>query len=94
MNFAIQKGPHDTGAWQLIERGEVELNDDWFEAFKKQLGVPEHWAEFWNRERKKNPDWPEQVPPPPVIDAKTMFWRMMRYVWPSITRDFQCQSNC
>jgi len=93
VNFAIQKGPHDTGAWQLIERGECVLNDEWFEAFRKQLSVPEHWAEFYRRESTKNKDMAKDVPPVPHIDAKTMFWRMMRisrepdpYMYPALRK--------
>jgi FMN phosphatase YigB (HAD superfamily) len=98
VNFAIQKGPADTGAWQLIERGEVELNDDWFVAFKKQLGRPEVWAEFWKREQAKKAGVKDieggtDVPPVPDIDAKKMFWRMMRmsrapdpYMYPALKK--------
>lgn len=94
VNFAIQKGPADTGAWQLIERGEVELNDDWFVAFKGQLSRPEVWAEFWKREEaKKGKNGVTDVPPVPDIDAKKMFWRMMRmsrapdpYMYPALKK--------
>ncbi|KAF2278787.1 HAD-like protein [Westerdykella ornata] len=85
INFAIQKGPHDTGAWQLIERGEVELNDEWFEKFRAQLSVREHWVEFVERERAKGKgrelgigEVGEAVPEVPGVDAKKLFWRMMR----------------
>ncbi|ORY14467.1 HAD-like domain-containing protein [Clohesyomyces aquaticus] len=86
INFSIQKGPH-TGAWQLIERGETELNDAWFSAFKAQLSVPAHWEEFWVKTSVKpsaenGAPVPEvavdKVPPVPHIDAKKLFWRMMR----------------
>ena len=46
INFAIQKGPQDTGAWQRIERGECELDEEWFEAFGRQVSCQEHWREF------------------------------------------------
>ncbi|KAF2185690.1 HAD-like protein [Zopfia rhizophila CBS 207.26] len=86
VNFAIQKGPHN-GAWQLVERGECDLNDDWFRAFKAQLSVPEHWAEFWTKQsvKKSAGKGPpvsqatvDKIPPVPDIDATKMFWRMMR----------------
>ncbi|KAH4260176.1 hypothetical protein HBH70_089860 [Parastagonospora nodorum] len=88
INYAIQKGPHDTGAWQLIERGEVELNDDWFASFKKQLTKPEVWSEYLQKQVK---DGATGLGQPieggkidghgkgvPDIDAKRLFWRMMK----------------
>jgi hypothetical protein len=85
VNFAIQKGPHDTGAWQLIERGECVLDDVWFEDFRKQLSMKEHWEEFCMREAKKGVKGVGNgtrgsVPPVPNVEAKKMFWRMMRCV--------------
>lgn len=86
VNFAIQKGPYDTGAWQLIERGEVELNDDWFRAFKAQLSIQSVWEEYYKKwsaqQSKETGAVPQaavgQIPPVPNIDAKKMFWQMMR----------------
>jgi hypothetical protein len=82
INFAIQKGPADTGAWQLIERGECELNDEWFEAFRKQLMRQEVWEDFVKREagKRKKELRPSEVGRVPHIEAKKLFWRMMRYV--------------
>ncbi|KAF2470144.1 HAD-like protein [Lindgomyces ingoldianus] len=89
VNFAIQKGPQN-GAWQLIERGECELNDDWFRAFKAQLSIPKHWKEYCIKAAVKSCAEKglstnseavvghEQAPPVPEIDAKKLFWRMMR----------------
>ncbi|KAH7132254.1 HAD-like domain-containing protein [Dendryphion nanum] len=77
INFSIQKGPHDTGAWQLIERGETILDDTWFAAFKAQLSIPAHWTEFW-RTKTDAGRHGAPVPPVPDINAKSMFWEMMR----------------
>ncbi|KAF2628367.1 HAD-like protein [Macroventuria anomochaeta] len=101
INYAIQKGPHDTGAWQLIERGEVELNDDWFASFKAQLSRHEIWREYLAKltqqqslggaggsalEGGKPPNVPE-------IDVKKLFWRMMKisrepdpYMYPALRK--------
>ncbi|KAK7185263.1 hypothetical protein DPSP01_000903 [Paraphaeosphaeria sporulosa] len=89
INHAIQRGPPDTGAWQLIERGACPLDDAWFAAFKAQLSRPEVWREYWVRFHARGgghadtgPSGVElgaQVPPVPAIAAKTLFWRMMRY---------------
>ncbi|PSN66212.1 HAD-like protein [Corynespora cassiicola Philippines] len=72
INFAIQRGPADTGAWQLIERGDVLLDDAWFTAFKAQLEDRDSWAQFLAKNKKKGGG------AVPAIDAKRLFWRMMR----------------
>ncbi|KAF2710116.1 epoxide hydrolase-like protein [Pleomassaria siparia CBS 279.74] len=76
INHSIQKGPHDAGAWQLIERGECVLDDEWFAAFKKQLSVPEHWSAYWVKHGQGKEG--ESVPKVPDIDSKRLFWDMMR----------------
>lgn len=85
INHAIQRGPHSTGAWQLIERGEVPLNDAWFVSFKAQLSRPEIWREYLAKTTQQAAlggaggsaleGGKAQVPD---IDAKKLFWRMMR----------------
>ncbi|EMD58916.1 hypothetical protein GGP41_000573 [Bipolaris sorokiniana] len=98
INYAIQKGPHDTGAWQLIERGEVELNDAWFASFKQQLSRPEVWSEYLQKLSKKQSVGGGQAvvggtPAVPNIDAKRLFWRMMKisrtpdpYMYPALRK--------
>lgn len=100
INFAIQKGPHDTGAWQLIERGEVELNDAWFASFREQLSRPEIWKEYLQKlARTSNGAGGGQAidggsqPSVPTIDAKRLFWRMMKisrapdpYMYPALRK--------
>lgn len=98
INFAIQKGPHDTGAWQLIERGEVELNDDWFASFKHQLSRPEVWSEYLQKLTQHESVGGGQAiaggkPTVPQIDAKKLFWRMMKisrapdpYMYPALRK--------
>ncbi|KAJ4305891.1 hypothetical protein N0V90_001424 [Kalmusia sp. IMI 367209] len=88
INHAIQRGPADTGAWQLIERGETPLDDAWFAAFKAQLERPHIWRDYWVRWAERGGGYADpgstaslgdKVPPVPRIDAKKLFWRMMRY---------------
>lgn len=98
INYAIQKGPHDTGAWQLIERGEVVLDDDWFASFKKQLSRPEVWSEYLQKLAKQQSVGGGQAidggtPAVPEIDAKRLFWRMMKisrapdpYMYPALRK--------
>ncbi|KAF2126907.1 HAD-like protein [Dothidotthia symphoricarpi CBS 119687] len=99
INYAIQAGPHDTGAWQLIERGDVELNDDWFAAFRTQLSNPQVWGAYLRKVAAQGELGGGQVvdggglPPVPDINAKTLFWRMMRisrapdpYMYPALRK--------
>lgn len=88
INHAIQQGPADTGAWQLIERGETPLDDAWFAAFKAQLSRPHIWRAYWIRWSERggghadtgtSSTLGDNVPPVPDIEAKKLFWRMMRY---------------
>jgi hypothetical protein len=102
INYAIQKGPHDTGAWQLIERGEVELND-WFASFKQQLSRPEVWSEYLQKLSQEGAAGGGQAidggkmdghgKGVPTIDAKRLFWRMMKlsrapdpYMYPALKK--------
>jgi FMN phosphatase YigB (HAD superfamily) len=101
INYAIQKGPHDTGAWQLIERGEVKLNDDWFASFKEQLSRPEIWREYLARLAQTQTLGGAggsameggKVQDVPNMDAKKLFWRMMKisrepdpYMYPALRK--------
>jgi hypothetical protein len=98
INFAIQKGPHDTGAWQLIERGEVELNNGWFASFRQQLTRPEVWSEYLQKLAQQESVGGGQAidggkPSVPDIDAKKLFWRMMKisrapdpYMYPALRK--------
>jgi hypothetical protein len=98
INYAIQQGPHDTGAWQLIERGEVELNDDWFTSFKHQLTRPEIWSAYLQKLSHDGASGGGQAidggkPRVPGIDAKKLFWRMMKlsrapdpYMYPALKK--------
>jgi FMN phosphatase YigB (HAD superfamily) len=98
INFAIQKGPHDTGAWQLVERGEVELNDDWFKAFRQQLMRPDVWSEYLQKLAQQESVGGGQAidggkPQVPDIEAKKLFWRMMKisrapdpYMYPALRK--------
>ncbi|KAF2452099.1 epoxide hydrolase-like protein [Karstenula rhodostoma CBS 690.94] len=88
INHAIQRGPPDTGAWQLIERGAQPLDDAWFAAFQAQLSQPDVWRAYWVRWSARGGGHADtgttsalgdHVPPVPDVAAKTLFWRMMRY---------------
>lgn len=65
------------GQWQLLERGEVPLDDTWFAKWSQDIASPRPgaWEAFWLR---KNPDKSKaDVPAPPKVDTKGLFWEMM-----------------
>ncbi|KAF2418480.1 putative epoxide hydrolase [Tothia fuscella] len=75
------------GSWQKAERGELSLGDPWFESFGSELQNPERWKAYWHKimndpsKRELLPTtWKEgdAIPALPKIDAKEMFWNMMR----------------
>ncbi|KIW03408.1 uncharacterized protein PV09_05183 [Verruconis gallopava] len=93
------------GAWQQIERGEVPLDDAWFAHFKSDLQDRKRWEWYWGKilsDPKKANLIPEKhkaaikagkIPEMPDIDAKTMFWNMMRnarspdpYMYPALKK--------
>jgi microsomal epoxide hydrolase len=77
VNFSIQRSaPH--GAWQQLERGEVELGKGFFATFKAQLEVASLWAEFWAQQLRKGAVKGPEAPPMPEIKATELFWEMMR----------------
>ncbi|KAI8942983.1 hypothetical protein NX059_001020 [Plenodomus lindquistii] len=99
INYAIQAGPHDTGAWQRLERGEVELNDSWFAAFKSQLSRSEIWTAYLAKlaQEHGSAGGGQAInggkPTVPDIDAKKLFWNMMKisrtpdpYMYPALRK--------
>ncbi|KAH9866206.1 hypothetical protein J1614_008771 [Plenodomus biglobosus] len=98
INYAIQAGPHDTGAWQLLERGEVELNDTWFTSFKSQLSRPKIWMAYLAKLAAQGSVGGKQAiddsnRPVPDVDAKKLFWSMMKisrtpdpYMYPALRK--------
>ncbi|KAF2838231.1 HAD-like protein [Patellaria atrata CBS 101060] len=77
INFSIARSSPQ-GAWPRLERGEIPLDDAWFAQFSADLTNPSLWAEFLSS--KAPHERPKVTDPttPPQIDAKTLFWDMMR----------------
>lgn len=86
INYAIvQSFPN--GAWGQIERGEIPLDDKFYETFTSDLSNPSIWTEYCLSKGISSP------PHLPSIDGKYLFWEMMRvsrefdpYVAPAIRR--------
>lgn len=77
VNYAISKSGTD-GFWQKLERGEVEIDTDYFKGFKKELHNSRVWEEFYTQSMKKRNLEVDKMPPVPDVDAEWMFWEMMR----------------
>ncbi|KAL1626049.1 hypothetical protein SLS56_007023 [Neofusicoccum ribis] len=81
------------GAWQRVERGEVALDDAFFARFAADLANPDIWPAYWRKSAGKEDGGEVPPPPPPRIDAKALFWEMMRvsrtadpWMWPALAR--------
>jgi epoxide hydrolase-like predicted phosphatase len=79
INFSISKGA-PTGAWQKLERGEIPLDENYYQEFKADLERKDFWEEYY---RKVHSLGGEQtigsftIPPVPSIDAEKLFLTMM-----------------
>lgn len=73
INFAIQR-TSPNGAWQRLERSELPLNSQFYDAFTADLSDASHWAAF-HRAKKITP-----VPHAAIlrlINGEQLFWEMM-----------------
>ncbi|KAF8457414.1 HAD-like domain-containing protein [Terfezia claveryi] len=76
------------GAWSQIERGEIPLDEQFYEKFTADLSKKEVWDRYY---RMKTP---ATTPPPmPPIGGRLLFWEMMRvsrnldpYIAPAIRK--------
>lgn len=64
----------------------MALDDAFFTAFAADLGSEQLWPKFWEKRGRDGPP-----PPPPRVDARAMFWEMMRVsrapdpcMWPAV----------
>jgi len=72
INFAIAASA-PTGAWQLLERAEIPLDNTFYDAFAQDICSPIHWREFHATRYIPFPS-----PNPPFkVDAERLFWSMM-----------------
>lgn len=85
INQAISRSSPN-GAWQRLERGEIPLDDAFFDAFKSDLENPSMWNDHCERNGLGQQ-------PPPTIDTRALFWNMMRmsrtadpYMYPALLR--------
>jgi FMN phosphatase YigB (HAD superfamily) len=76
VNFSIARSAPD-GAWQRLERGEIKLDEHFFDIFNLDLRSRELWSEYCNKTQSGSGAGPP-LPPLPEIDGEWLFWEMMR----------------
>ena len=92
--------PH--GAWQRLERGEIFLDEQFYEDFRRDLTDEKRWRVYYAKSvaAQKGEDQGQaaeeaayQAPPPPSIDAEELYWSMMHiarkpdpYMYPALQR--------
>lgn len=76
VNYSISK-TSPNGYWHQIERGEIPMDDSFFDGFGKDLHNSIRWEAFYKQERTKNPNLPQKTPPLPSVDGKWLFNEMM-----------------
>lgn len=94
VNFSISRTAPN-GSWHKLERGEIQLNDDFFTGFNKDLRNPILWEKFheYLQAKKQNLKPSASTPPMPEVDAEWLFWEMMRisrtpdpYIFPALMK--------
>lgn len=93
VNFSIsQTSPN--GSWHKLERGEINIDADFFAGFNRDLSNPDLWKQFHKRFQKKDGSTGSAaLPPVPTVDAERLFWEMMRksrepdlYMFPALKK--------
>jgi microsomal epoxide hydrolase len=77
VNFSISR-TSPNGSWHKLERGEIQINADFFKSFNQDLQQASLWKEFHERLRSKNGTASDTLPALPQLDAEYLFWEMMR----------------
>lgn len=78
VNYSISKTAPN-GRWQRLERGELVVDDAFYEGFTEDLRHPGRWRDFYLREASKYPDRlsKDAIPPVPAVDGQWLFDEMM-----------------
>ncbi|KAF7550557.1 hypothetical protein G7Z17_g5649 [Cylindrodendrum hubeiense] len=76
VNHSISK-TSPNGYWHRLERGEIPMDDSFFDGFSKDLHSITRWEAFYRQEQAKNPDLPQKIPRLPSVDGKWLFNEMM-----------------
>ncbi|OJD26198.1 hypothetical protein ACJ73_02429 [Blastomyces percursus] len=98
INYSIQHTSPD-GAWHKVERGEVTLDEIFFQEFNSDFQHQHLWKAFHALQQSKNKQSSSSssqsspLPPLPKVDAEYLFWEMMRvarspdpYMFPALRK--------
>ncbi|OAT00183.1 50S ribosomal protein L5e [Blastomyces dermatitidis ER-3] len=98
VNYSIQH-TSPNGAWHRVERGEVTLDEVFFQEFNRDFQHQHLWKAFHALQQSKNKQssssssQSSRLPPLPKVDAKYLFWEMMRvarspdpYMFPALRK--------
>lgn len=90
INYSIRELTPD-GSWHKIERGELKLNDQFFQQFKADIQRLDLWRKF--HADKLGLKDSSKVPPVPNVDAEKLYWTMMStarendpYMYPALKK--------
>lgn len=76
VNYCISKTAPN-GFWHQLERGDIPLDDAFYEGFSRDLHDRARWVAFYREQQAKDPDLPSGVPRMPRLNAKWLFNDMM-----------------
>ncbi|KAI8718650.1 hypothetical protein NCS52_00644400 [Fusarium sp. LHS14.1] len=76
VNYSISSTAPN-GYWHRLERGEISMDDTFFNGFTQDLHDESRWEPFYKREQGKNPKLSKETPPVPDVDARWLFNEMM-----------------
>lgn len=76
VNYSLSRTAPN-GFWHRLERGEITMDDSFFEGFSRDLHDTSRWVAFYQRERGKAPTLSSTTPPVPSVDARWLFEEMM-----------------
>ncbi|KAJ5361406.1 hypothetical protein N7541_002250 [Penicillium brevicompactum] len=92
VNFSISR-TSPNGSWHKLERGDIEMNAEFFAGFNADLRNPDLWKQFHEQLQKKQGTSDAAIPPLPTVDAEWLFWEMMRisrtpdrYMYPALKK--------
>lgn len=76
INYSISKTA-PSGFWHKLERGDIPMDDAFFEGFGHDLHDPARWQAFYEIQQGRDAKLPREVPPVPKLDARWLFNEMM-----------------
>jgi FMN phosphatase YigB (HAD superfamily) len=76
VNYSISKTAPD-GWWHQLERGDIPMDDAWFNGFSDDLHDGQRWKAFYETQRSNDSSLPKLTPPVPKLDGRWLFTQMM-----------------